>query len=238
MQHQPMYRAISDDLTAQILSGTISAGDQLPNEHDLAKQYSVSRMTVRQALDLLVADDLVYRRQGVGTFVSEQSRRGRRLNRLRSFSEELASSPQSVTSEIIRSELAHPTKEVASALGLGSDDSVSRLTRVRRVNGEPAALQDAWIPYSVAPGIIRDPLLNNSLYRTLAEKHGVTLRWADQSMTATKLGNEEAKLLEVKPGVAALYGLRTTYSAQKQPVEYTRGWTLPDFPLLLRIDAE
>lgn len=238
MQRQPMYRVINDDLTDQILSGALSAGDQLPNEHELAKQYGVSRMTVRQALDLLVTDDLVFRRQGIGTFVSVQSRRGRRLNRLRSFSEELASSPQSVASEIVRAELAHPPDEVAAALALSTEDSVSRLTRVRRVEGEPAALQDAWIPYSVAPGITREPLLNNSLYHTLTEKHGVKLRWADQSMTATKLKKEEAALLGVKPGVAVLYGLRTTYSAEKKPVEYTRGWTLPDFPLLLRIDAE
>lgn len=238
MQRRPMYRVINEDLAAQIHAGQLSAGEQLPNEHELAKQYGVSRMTVRQALDILVSDDLVTRRQGIGTFVSEQSRRGRRLNRLRSFSEELAASPQHVSSEVVRAELVNPPADVAVALALGTDDSVSRLTRVRRVNGEPAALQDAWIPYAVAPGIVRDPLVDNSLYRTLTEKHGVDLRWADQSMTATLLEKEEADLLGTTPGVAALYGLRTTYSAGRQPVEYTRGWTLPDFPLLLRIDAE
>ncbi|QUL78544.1 GntR family transcriptional regulator [Brevibacterium sp. SMBL_HHYL_HB1] len=238
MHRQPMYRVINEDLAAQIQGGVFSSGDQLPNEHDLAKQYGVSRMTVRQALNLLEEDGLVARRHGIGTFVSEKSRRGRRLNRLRSFSEELGSAPDNITSDVVRAELVYPPKDVAEALELASDDSVSRLTRVRRVNKEPAALQDAWIPYSVAPGIVREPLIDNSLYRTLAERHGVALRWADQSMTASLLGKEEARSLGIEPGGAVLHGLRTTYSTENRPVEYTRGWTLPEFPLLLRIEAE
>jgi DNA-binding GntR family transcriptional regulator len=238
MQRAPLYRVIYDDIVGQIRSGVLEPAAQLPSEPDLAKQYGVSRMTVRQALDLLVTDDLVSRRQGSGTFVREHARTGRRLNRLRAFADELGDAGGSIESRIVRAEVTRPVEEVAEALRLEPDDAVHRLTRVRLVRGEPAALQDAWVPYAVAPGLTRDPLVDGSLYRTLAERYGIELRWADQSMTAALLGEHEAELLGVEPGGAVLRGLRTTYSEADRPVEFTYGWTLPDFPLLLRIEAE
>lgn len=238
VQGAPLYRVIYDDIVAQIRSGELAPAAQLASEPDLAKRYGVSRMTVRQALDLLVADELVSRRRGTGTFVREQTRRGRRFNRLRSFADELADTGAEVVSELVRAEVTRPTDEVAAALGLDEGDSVNRLTRVRRVGGTAAALQDAWVPYAVAPGLTREPLVEGSLYRTLAERYAVDLRWADQSMTADVLGETEASLLGVPPGGAVLRGVRTTFSDADRPVEFTYGWTLPDFPLLLRIEAE
>lgn len=238
MQRAPLYRVIYDDIVAQIRSGVLKPTEQLPSEPDLAKQYGVSRMTVRQALDLLMTDDLVSRRQGSGTFVREHARTGRRLNRLRTFADELGDAGDAIGSRVLRAEVTRPDDEVAAALQLEPGDSVHRLTRVRLVRGAPAALQDAWVPYAVAPGLTRDPLVDGSLYRTLTERYGVELRWADQSMTATVLGDSEASMLEVEPGGAVLCGVRTTYSNADRPVEHTYGWTLPDFPLLLRIEAE
>ncbi len=237
MQRAPMYRVIYDDLLSQIRSGALEPDAQLPSEPDLAKQYGVSRMTVRQALDMLRADDLVTRKQGSGTFVREPARRGRRLTSLRSFSDELAEASTHVSSETIRAEVAAAPAKVAAALDVGPGDQVNRLTRVRRVDGVAAALQDAWVPYGVAPGLVREPLVEGSLYRTLSERYGIELQWADQTMTATLLAADEARLLGVQQGAPALHGQRTTYSRSDAPVEFTYGWTLPEFPLLLRIDT-
>ncbi|WP_440708176.1 GntR family transcriptional regulator [Herbiconiux sp. YIM B11900] len=238
MQRAPMYRVIYDDIVAQIRSNALEPAAQLPSEHDLSKRYGVSRMTVRQAMDLLAVDEFITRRQGSGTFVRDGARRGRRFNRLRSFGEELADAGEATSSEIVRAEVAAAPADVAAALGIAPGGEVSRLTRVRLVGGVAAALQDAWIPYAVAPGLTREPLLHGSLYHTLNERYGLELRWADQSMTADILGEEQAALLHVAPGGAVLRGIRTTYDRADEPVEYTHGWTLPEFPLLLRIDAE
>jgi len=238
MQRVPMYRVIYDDIAAQIRSNVLAPSAQLPSEHELSKRYSVSRMTVRQAMELLTTDELITRRQGSGTFVRERTRRGRRFNRLRSFSEELANLDEPTSSAIVRAEVVEAPAEVASGLGLEDGSEVNRLTRVRFVGDVAAALQDAWIPYALAPGLTREPLLGGSLYNTLNERFGLELRWADQTMTAEILGPEEATLLQVKPGGAVLRGVRTTYSRADEPVEFTNGWTLPEFPLLLRIDTE
>jgi len=238
MSRSVLYRVIYDDLSSQITSGALKAGSKLESEPELARRYQVSRMTVRQALDLLLTDDLVTRKRGSGTFVRENPRRGRRLNRLRSFAEELAGSDEAVTSRILSATEEKAPRDVAEGLGLEVDDAVNRLKRLRLVGGVPAAVQDAWLPYAVAPGLARDPLVEGSLYRTLTEKHGLKLRWADQTMTAALLGPAEAELLSAPVGGAVLHSVRITYSDTERAVEYTNSWTLPEFPLLLRIDAE
>lgn len=238
MQRAPMYRVIYDDIASQIHSGELKVGDRTPSEQEIASRFGVSRMTVRQAMDLLTAEGLVRRMRGRGTFVREAGRRGRRLTTLSSFVEELAESPKHVDSVHVRAELVEAPEEVAHALRLQVGATVNRLTRVRSVEGRPAALQDAWVPYPVAPSLVREDLLNGSLYQTLAERYGVELQWADQTMTAAVLGLEEAELLGVSAGDPALFGRRTTYSRQDVPVEFTYGWTLPEYPLLLRIEAQ
>ncbi|ASR35536.1 GntR family transcriptional regulator [Prauserella marina] len=238
MARAPRYRVIYDDIVSQIQAGLLAPAAQLPGENDLAKQYGVSRMTVRQALDLLDTDRFVVRRHGSGTFVSDLAKRGRRLNRLRSFADELAGSDGAVASRIVRSETAAASAEVAGVFGVEEGDTVNRITRVRLIEGTPAALQDAWVPYAVAPSLCREPLLGGSLYRTLSERYGVQLRYADQSMTAALLESEQAELLDAEPGGAVLESRRTTYGGAGEVVEFTTSWTRPEFPLLLRIDAE
>ncbi|MFC3996142.1 GntR family transcriptional regulator [Nocardiopsis sediminis] len=233
-----LYRVIYDDISAQIASGALKAGAKLESETELARRYQVSRMTVRQALDLLIADELVTRKRGSGSYVREHPRRGRRLNRLRSFAQELASPEEAVTSQVLSATEEEAPAGVADRLGLEVHDAVNRIRRLRLVGGVPAAVQDAWVPYAVAPGLVRDPLVEGSLYRTLTEKHGLKLRWADQTMTAALLEPAEAELLGAAVGGAVLHSLRITYSDTERAVEYTNSWTLPEFPLLLRIDAE
>ncbi|PWV57623.1 MULTISPECIES: GntR family transcriptional regulator [Nocardiopsis] len=238
MTRSARYQVIYDDLFAQITSGALESGAKLESEPELARRYQVSRMTVRQALDLLLADELVTRKRGSGTFVRENPRRGRRLNRLRSFAEELAGADEAVSSQILAATEEKAPEEVAEGLGLEVDGAVNRIRRLRLVDGVAAAVQDAWVPYAVAPGLAREPLVDGSLYRTLTERYGLKLRWANQTMTAALLDKAEAELLSAKEGGAVLHSLRVTYSDAERAIEFTNSWTLPEFPLLLRIDAE
>ncbi|MGQ4267489.1 GntR family transcriptional regulator [Nocardiopsis changdeensis] len=238
MARSVLYQVIYDDIAAQITSGRLKAGDKLESEAELSRRYQVSRMTVRQALDRLFSDELVTRKRGSGTYVRENPRRGRRLNRLRSFAQELAGPAEAVTGRVLSATEEKAPSDVARGLGLKPGDAVSRIRRIRFVGEAPAALQDAWIPYAVAPGLARNPLVEGSLYRTLTEEHGLRLRWADQTLTPALLEPAEAELLSAPAGGAVLHSLRVTYSDTERAVEYTNSWTLPEFPLLLRIDAE
>ena len=132
MPDLPLYQVIVGDIRAGIRLGEFSPGAQLPSETDLGRRYQVSRMTVRQALNLLASEGLVTRKQGSGTYVNE-ARRGRRIKSLRSFGDEVADIDAELTNRVVLADVVQPSEVVADALGLTIEDHVSRLRRVRPV---------------------------------------------------------------------------------------------------------
>ena len=232
-----MYQVIDDDLAAQITTGELAPGARLPSEYELAERYGVSRMTVRQALDRLEAARLLVRHQGSGNFVSPANLQGRRLKHLSSFSDDLMGANRTVSTRVIRLEVVPAPRAVAEGLHLHPGQEVNHFERVRLVDSHPAALQDSWIPYAAAPGLARDGMIEGSLYRTLRQRYGVELLWADQIMTATELTEQQGGVLEAAAGTAVLSTRRTTFGANGEPVEFAESWTLPEFPLIMRIDA-
>src|SRR5215470_14032365 len=87
-RHAPRYRQIADRLAEEILSGRLQTGQRLPSERVIAQRHGLSRMTARQAVELLVRRGLVYRRPGSGTYVAPE-RVERRLQRFAGFSEQM-----------------------------------------------------------------------------------------------------------------------------------------------------
>lgn len=236
MARIPMYRMIEDDLLGQIERGDLPQSSQLPSETALAEQYGVSRMTVRQALDRLESARLVVRQQGSGSFVASTPVRARRVNRLRSFSEELRDDAVEVTSRIVAQESVEPPVDVAARLDVGGRQA-TRLVRVRLVDGTPAAFQEAWIPLAVAPGLARVALGSESLYRTLRDRFGVEFGWAEQTVQATLLDQTTATMLETRAGVPALATERITYASDNTPIEFVRSLTRSEFPLVMHLDT-
>ncbi len=233
----PVYRMIEDDIRGQIASGELAALSQVPSETALATRYGVSRMTVRHALDGLESSRLIVRQQGSGSFVAEVPVQGRITNRLQSFAEELARQDVTVSSRIVAQEAVDdPPADVASALRLGGQQ-VTRLARVRLVDGSPAAYQEAWIPYLVAPGLARVELIAGSLYRTLREQFGVEFGWADQHVAAGLLDGAVAGLLGVGPGQPAMETRRTTFAEDHSRIEYVHSWTRSEFPLIMHLES-
>lgn len=237
MARVPIYQVIHDDLLRQIASGDLAPASRLQSEGQLAKSYGVSRMTVRQALDRLVADGLILRQQGTGTFVNSSVHGGRHLNRLGSLADELQEDPDSVSSVIVTLESAPVPEAIARRLKVSEGQLATRLQRVRLVKGTPAVFQDTWVPFAIAPDLTSEGLVGESLYRTLHERYGVELKWADQTMTAVIAPEWVAHLLGVSTETAVLAGERISHTASNQAVEITHSWTLPRFPLRLRIDA-
>lgn len=232
----PRYQAIEADLSAQIATGELAPEARLPSEHELAERYDVSRMTVRQALDRLESSRLIVRLQGSGNFVSTAQVQGRHLSSLRSFSDDLIGARRKVSTRVLRLEVVPAPQAVAEVLHLTPGQEVIHFERVRLVDGHPAALQDSWIPYSVAPGLARDGVIGGSLYLTLRQRYGVKLQWADQIMTAAELTRRQGEVLEAAAGTAVLSTRRTTFSANGKPVEFAESWTLPGYPLITKID--
>jgi GntR family transcriptional regulator len=232
----PAYQRIADDIAARIRSGELRPSDRLPPEQDLAEQYGVARMTMRQAISRLVDGALVVRQQGVGTFVAKEPAARRSLNRLTGFSEDMQASGQRFKTEILAQMAENPPPDIAGELELDEGARVVVVKRRRLIEGKPASLHYSYLPFGLYPSLAREPLLGGSLYRTLEQTFNTKLRRADQRLRAVALGREEARRLDVRAGTPALRTERLTYDDRNMRVEFARSWTLPPFELIVHLE--
>lgn len=215
----PLYLKLRQTLEDAIRTGRLGHGDALPAERDLADYASVSRVTVRKAVDDLVKDGLLLRRHGSGTFVVKPvSRVQQPLSQLTSFTEDMARRGFVTRSEWLERELFTPSPDEIMMLGLGAGASVARLGRLRLANDMPMAIERASLP----PDILPDPqAVSGSLYAEL-DKSGVRPVRAMQRISACNIQNADAALLAMPVGSAGLSIERISYLKSGRVVEFTR----------------
>lgn len=236
MVRPPIYAVIYRDLLSQVEAGRLRSGDRLDSEPALAEHYGVSRMTVRQALDQLVADHVVVRRRGSGTYVSSRAKGSRRLSRLGPFHDEVGIDQRAVRTDVKAQSAVVPPEEVREQLGLKPGQKAVRLVRLRIVERVPAAIQESWLPLTLAPGLARDKLVGGSLYRTLVERWDVRLRYAEVEISAAAADAEQAEWLQVAVGSPLVTTNRLTFGGEGEPVEFAHSWTRAEFPLVVRLE--
>ena len=144
----PLYQQLHRALRGAIEDNRLAAHEALPAERDLAAEFGVSRITVRKALDELVSDGLLTRRQGAGTFVAPQldARVEKSFSTLSSFSEDMLSRGRKPESAWLSRTAGAVTPEEALTLGLSPGSLVYRFNRIRYADGEPMALEYSTIP--------------------------------------------------------------------------------------------
>lgn len=216
----PRYQQLHKRISAAISSGELAPQDHLPAERELAEIAEISRVTVRKAIDKLVADGLIERRQGAGSIVrSSVPRLKQSLSNLVSFTENMSARGVASTSEILMSGLFAPNPDEMIALGLSGSGNVARLRRLRSADNVPMALETSSLP----PDILPNPeLVQKSLYALLRQAGQAPTR-AIQRVSALNVTGEDAKLLQLPEGTAVLKIDRTGYLSSKRPIEFTTG---------------
>lgn len=215
----PLYLQLQRRIGEAIGSGRLKPGDSLPPERDMAAMTGLSRVTVRKAVEGLVASGQLVQKRGSGTFVAQRVERlEQALSLLTSFTEDMARRGKSVESVWLARGLHAPAPEEVMALGLGGGERVARLERVRRSDGVPLAIERASLAASVLPEPER---VETSLYAVL-QARGLRPVRAVQRISAANLGARDAELLGVAPGVAGLRIERIGYLPDGRVVEFTR----------------
>ena len=215
----PLYLKLRQSLEEAILSGKLNHGDALPPERDLADYASISRVTVRKAVDDLVKDGLLVRRHGSGTFVVKPvSRVQQSLSRLTSFTEDMARRGYNTRAQWIERGLFQPSPDEMMTLGLPADALVARLGRLRIADDMPLAIERASISAEFLPDPTR---VTSSLYSELDKTHSRPVR-AVQRISACSLKDPDAAMLGVPTGSASLSIERISYLASGRVVEFTR----------------
>ncbi len=217
----PLYLRLQARIRGAIEDGQFKPREALPGERDLAEAFNVSRVTVRKAIEGLVGAGLLEQRQGSGTFVTRKPARVEQaLSRLTSFTEDMRLRGLEPSIALLRCEISPPSPREAMHLMLSPQDRVSRLRRLRLAGGVPMAIELATLPQHVLP----DPTaVGASLYAVL-EASGQRPVRALQRLSAANLSAEDAALLDVAPGAAALAIERVSFLADGRPIEFTKSW--------------
>ena len=136
------YIHISNDLKNKIIDGTFKANEKLPSEKELGLEYDASKMTVKQALDILVSEGLIIKRRGSGTFIKDLSDTElKRISITNQFRGKTAEYPQNeVTSKVLNFSVVQPDEKIQEKLNISEDDFVYFIHRVRYVDGVPYAI--------------------------------------------------------------------------------------------------
>jgi GntR family transcriptional regulator len=213
-----LYQRLARGLRDAIEQGVIRPEEPLPAERDLASDFEVSRITVRKALDSLVADGLLVRRHGAGTFVT--GRVEKQFAKLSSFTEDMAARGRTVTSEWLLQSEGVVTPDESMTLGLSPGAAVYRFHRLRCADGMPMAIERSTIPAFALPGTNS---VDASLYTAL-EKTGNRPVRALQRLRAVLFDAEQAELLTVEPGAAGLFIERRGFLDDGRVIEATQSW--------------
>lgn len=216
----PIYMRIHDQIQQCIEEGKWQVGDRLPAERILAEQFSVSRMTLRQAIQTLADEGILERKVGSGTYVASQKVQ-EKMSGITSFTEIIENQGKTPSSKTVFYKIVKPNLQEQEALQIHSEDKIVRMERIRYANEIPICVETTSIPYEFIMNLDKTEI-SSSLYATLAKKENLRLGKAVQHITASLASDKIAELLELKVGEPILQLRQTTFLKDGRPLEYVR----------------
>ena len=216
--HLPLHQQLKAAIEERILGGEWLPGTQVPSERELCEQYEISRITVRQALTALVMEGRLIRAQGRGTFVASP-RIEQQLTQLTGFTQDMQARGKRPSARVLEADSISALPTVARALNIKAGESVIMLKRLRLADGEPVAIETAYLPENRCRGLLKEKLATRSLYDILAKKYRLKPVRAMQQMEAIACPVAEARLLGTRRGAPVLHIHRTTYDRAGRPFE-------------------
>jgi GntR family transcriptional regulator len=220
-----LYRAVVETLRREIETGRFAESQVLPGERALCELLEVSRTTLRKAIDVLISEGVLFHRHGAGTFIHRATPRvDQPFSRLTSFTEDMRLRGFEASSRDIERGVFLPRPEEAMMLGVGPNERVFRLSRLRLAGGTPMAIEHAVVPLHYLPDW---DAVGASLYDALAARGHRPSRGL-QRLRATLLSDADAAMLGVEPRSPALHIQRISYLADGSCVEFTKSWYRAD----------
>ena len=207
----PFYLQLEDLLSQRVSSGEWVPGGQIPTESELCEQYSVSRVTVRQALARLVQRGVLTRGRGKGTFVRD-SRVSATARSVSSFSTELGALGMKPGAELLGIDRVTATDAVAEAMNREPGTELFRLRRLRTADGQPIAVQTCLLVAELFPGLDERVRDNSSLYELLSSVYGVAPVEALEVFRVAGVPRDLAPLLQVARGSHAFHVVRVSFA--------------------------
>lgn len=220
----PLYQQLAEELKDQIEKGQIKENERIMTEMELSEKYQISRITVRKALELLVDEEILTRKRGIGTFVSGKKMK-RNMNQFMGFTQNCEMNGQKAGTKFLSAEILKARPSDMKNLRLSGDDKVISIRRLRYCDDTPVILEENHFPRKYAFLLAEE--LNGSLHALLAA-NGVSLSDGVKKLGICYATREEAALLGVNENEALLMSKDTTFDKNGEPVYYGKNIINPE----------
>lgn len=224
----PYYFQLLELLRERILSGALAADSPIPSEHELCATYSLSRTVVRQALGELVADGLLYRVKGKGTYVAPRKLEEKFIQRSDGFYREMTRRGYTVTTAVLEQRILPAPAHIRQQLQLGDGARTIKVDRLRSVDGQVLLYVQTYISHDLCPGLIDADLANGSLYAVLRERYGLAVASGRRTVEAVPASRPLTTLLSVARGAPLLKIESVSFLPDGRPLEYYEAWHRAD----------
>ena len=215
----PLYYQLKDILLEYIKNPN-NCGC-LPTEIEICKHYDISRPTVRQAINELVADGYLERVKGKGTLIVRTKINQDYLLVIESFNEEMREKGLIHRTKVLEFDKILANEVISSNLQLQPGSEVIKLFRLRSINDEPTLYVKTYLPAHLFPDLLDKDLENNSLYQIVEDDYGYLISKSIRTIEAIKADEPLAKLLTIQKGDPIQYIESISFLNEETPFEYT-----------------
>jgi len=222
---QPLYQQIANRLREEAAS--CPPGQRLPAENELAARLGVSRPTVRQALELLTREGRLVRVKGSGTFTAQPKLLHESTTFVTGYREESRSKHRVLRTRVVCLEVQPAEDIVSEALRLPDGGEVTKLTRVRWLEGlynnAPVVYTTVYVPVRLFPDMVRLDFTEASFYEALESRRLAVAR-ASRRLEVVMPPQEAAQGLGISPFEPAAYIASRGETREGLAVEYSESW--------------
>lgn len=204
------------------MTGYYAPGSRLGTEKDMAETFGVSRITIRQAFDLLERQQLIERRRAKGTFAASRVK-PRASVELNGLLDDILLQAESGSTVFVERQFESAPPRVAEKLGIAPGSRIDAIRRVQVTRTEPH-LPKAWLinyfPLNIGQKYTNEALHSNSVLQLLDNDPATRLGEGIQEIRASAADAETARHLEIAPGTPVLVVERVVYSERGEPLEF------------------
>lgn len=213
-------------LRQAILSGEFPLGTKLPNEEQLCDRFSVSRVTIREAVRGLIEDGYVVRRQGSGTYVRRRPSLRNSLDTNFSYTEYLEASGLQAGKQVLGARMVPADADTAEALDLEVGAQVAELRRIRTADRQPAIYSIDFLPGDIVDSVDQRDRFQGSVYRLLSDL-GHPVEHGEAILAPALADKDTARALDVAPGTPLQYLRQVDFDVAGRAVMLSLEWHVP-----------
>lgn len=220
----PLYQQLVNEIKDQISNGSLKASGRIMTEQELSKEYDISRITVRKAIELLVEEEILIKKQGIGTFVAEK-KINRDMSTCMGFTRSCELEGRKASSRLITADLIPATVSDINSLELKEGERVIRIIRIRYCDEMPVIVEENHFSQKFAFLLGCD--LTGSLHQLLTENNSAPVR-GKKKIGICHANEMEKEYLQVAEGEALLLTRDIGYDRENIPIYCSKSVINPD----------